>query len=246
MWLKSFTLFSGGTYGYEKHPKLQIKWIYKIPLSSYEYSTRCHVFNRDQIGASSVFSLFSFCSFFFLSLLMGNHTGYFICVRKGRMFCWLFHHVWKIKCCQNLHWTYFLKKSRLNYIKPQGSLVTVEKSVCSFYYTSRLECPYLPRISLLYYTAFWILFNILISNYNFFSICEILETRIKSFETVFYLSLYIYQSLRQNSLNLKYLYMKGTDSVDLEKCRRLIASQLVLISLCCWDMKHEMALITKS
>lgn len=40
-------------------------------------------------------------------------------------------------------------KSRLNYIKPQGALVTVEMSVYSFYYTSRLECPYLPRILLL-------------------------------------------------------------------------------------------------
>lgn len=144
---------------------------------------------------------------------MENCTVYFICVRKGRMFCWLFHHVWKIKCCQNLHWAYFLKKSRLNYIQPQGVLVTVEKSICSFYYTSRLECPYLPRISLLYYTAFWILFNILISNYIFF-VCDVLETYKKSFETTFHLSLYIYQSSSQNSLNLKYLYMKGTDSVN--------------------------------
>lgn len=158
--------------------------------------------------------LFFFLSYFFL--IFSRKTVQFIssCMRKGRMFCWLFHHVWKIKRCQNLHWTYFLKKSRLNYIKPQGVLVTVEKSICSFYYTSRLECPYLPRISLLYYTAFWILFNIQISNYNGFSICEILETHIKSFETTFYLCLYIYQTLSHNSLNPKYLYMKGTDTVE--------------------------------
>lgn len=67
---------------------------------------------------------------------------------------------------------------------------------------------------------------------------------IKSFEKTFSLFLYIYHSLTQNSLNLKYLYMKGTASVELEKCRSLIASQLVLISLCCWDIKHEMALKT--
>lgn len=99
---------------------------------------------------------FAVCFLFtFLNLLlrrktlMENHTVYFICLKMGRMFCWLIHHVWKIKCCQNLHWTHFLMKSRLNYVKPQGALVTVKKSVYSFYYTSRLECPYLPRILLL-------------------------------------------------------------------------------------------------
>lgn len=133
--------------------------------------------------------------FYFLSLLMENHRVYFICVRKGRMFCWLFHHVWKIKCCQNLHWTYFLKKSRLNYIKPQGVLVTVEKSLCSFYYTSRLECPYLPIISLLYYTTFWILFNILISKYRwlFFYMWDFGNSYKILWDNIFSFSLHISQ-----------------------------------------------------
>lgn len=184
--------------------------------------------------------------------LMENHAVYFICERKGRMFCWLIHHVWKIKCCQTLRWTYFLKKSRLNYIKPQGVLVTVDKSVHSFYYTSRLERPYLPRISLLYY-ALWVLFNVLVSYYKifvclfffflFFPICWDFWKLIWNTFRQYFIFVYLYQSLSQNSLNLlKYLYVKGADSDELEKCRGLITSQIVLISLGCWDM----VLITKS
>lgn len=160
-----------------------MQWIYKIwpkkPVRSWYLSS---VPVRMNILLNIMFSMdirlrFALCFLFTIIIflinlllrktLMENHTVYFICERKGRMFCWLIHHVWKIKCCQTLCWTYFLKKSRLNYIKPQGVLVTVDKSVHSFYYTSRLERPYLPRILLLYYTALWILFDVLVSLQNF-------------------------------------------------------------------------------